>query len=84
MGAHDVNLAEETAMRVTIAFLFRQLGVSVEEAQDEIVSGLNPQDWNEDGRRRVRGIVGQLLTGGRDGQSFREIGAVPEKIERRH
>jgi hypothetical protein len=64
-----MTVAEETALRVTIAYLFRQLPTrpTVEQAQDEIMRGVGKLDeWTEEGRDRVRGIVRQLLSGGRD------------------
>lgn len=67
--AGGLTVAEETALRVTIAYLFRRLPgrPTVEQAQDEIMRGVgNLDEWTEEGRGRVRGIVGQLLSGGRD------------------
>jgi hypothetical protein len=64
-----LTVAEETALRITIAYLFRALPgrPTVEQAQDEIMRGFGRLDeWTEEGRDRVRGIVRQLLSGGRD------------------
>lgn len=71
----SLSYAEETALRVTIAYLFRNLvhKPTVEEALAEITTGLHPRDWgHEKGRQKVQGIVGQLLTGGRDSKEGRE------------
>lgn len=65
-----LTVAEETALRATVAYLFRQLPgqPTVEQAQDAIMRDVGRIDeWSEDGLRRCRGIVGNLLSGGRDG-----------------
>lgn len=65
-----MNLAEETALRVTIAYLFRHLPGAPKEADAiaEIMRGVGAcgDDWSEEGKRRVEGIVRNLLSGGRD------------------
>jgi hypothetical protein len=65
-----MTVVEETALRATLAYLFRQLPghPTIEQAQDEIMRDVGRiDDWTEDGLRRCRGIVGNLLSGGRDG-----------------
>jgi hypothetical protein len=74
-----MNPAEQAAIATTIAYLFRHLPgqPAVAEATDEIMSHFNPADWNDEGLARCRGMVRNLLEGGRDGPDKRVNGAEP-------